>query len=101
MIGRIDRRAAAIVSAFVLPVFFFAPLRVLLNNTTDFTVSLSHVLVALLLVSTTLLAVFYVAGTLWPRVLLPAVVFLSIVAFLDFTIFLGLARHGPARRSTD
>ncbi len=94
-IARIDRGAAALVSAFVLPVFFFAPLRVFLNNTADFTVGLSHVLVALLLVSTTLLAVFYVAGTLWPRVLLPAVTFLSIVAFLEFTIFLDLARHAP------
>ena len=66
-IGRIDRRAAAIVSAFVLPVFFFAPLRVFLNNPTDFAVGLSHVLPALLLVSTTLFAVFYLAGTLWPQ----------------------------------
>ena len=94
-IARIDRGAAALVSAFVMPVFFFAPLRVFLNNTADFTVGLSHVLLALLLVSTTLLAVFYVAGTLWPRVLLPAVTFLSIVAFLEFTIFLDLARHAP------
>lgn len=94
-IGRFDRRAGAIVSAFTLQGFFFAPLRVFLNNTNDFTVGLSHVLVALLLASATLLAVLYLAATVWPRVLLPAVTFLSLVSFLELTIFLGLAQHRP------
>src|SRR5262245_16431622 len=93
--ARIDHGTVALVSALVLPVFFFAPLRVFLNNSADFTVGLSQVLGALLLTSATLLAVFYLAGMLWPRVVLPVVTFLSIVAFLEFTIFLDLARHAP------
>jgi len=91
----VERRAAATVAAFVLPVFLVAPLRVFLNNTTDFTVGLSHVLGALLLVSAALLAVLYVAARRWPSVVLPAVLFLGIAAFLEFTLFLGLARHRP------
>ena len=99
-IEQIDRRTAAIVSAFALQVFFFAPLRVFLNNTTDFAVGLSHVLVALLLVSTTLLAVLYVAGMLWPRVLLPAVIFLTSSPFWSSPyswVWLGTGRSTVGR----
>lgn len=94
-IGRIDWRAAAIVSAFVLQVFFFAPLQVFLNNILEFSVSFSRLFVVLLLVSTALVAVLYVAGKVWPRVVLPAVTFLSVVAFLEAKVFLGLAQHRP------
>jgi hypothetical protein len=92
-IGRMDWRAAVIASAFVLPVFFVAPLRVFVHNTADFSVGLSDVVAGLLWISIPLLAVFYVAGRLWPRVVLPALVALGVVAFLESTLFLNLAQH--------
>ena len=91
----IDWRAAVIASAFVLPVCFVAPLRAFVHNTADFSVGLSHVVAGLLLVCLPLLAVVYVAGRVWPRVVLPAVVALSVVAFLESTLFLSLAQHEP------
>ena len=96
-IGSIDWRAAVIATAFVLPVFFVAPLRAFVHNTADFSVGLSDVGGGLLSVCLPLLAVVYVAGRVWPRVVLPAVVALSVVAFLESTLFLSLAQH---RRST-
>ncbi len=94
-IGSIDWRAAAIASAFVLPVFFVAPLRAFVYNTADFSVGLSDVVAGLLRVCLPLLAVVYVAGRVWPRVVLPAVVALGVVAFLESTLFLSLAQHQP------
>jgi Sulfatase len=94
-IGSVDWRAALIASAFVLPIFFVAPLRVFAHNTADFSVGLSDVVVGLLLVCLPLLGVVYVAGRVWPRVVLPAVVALSVVAFLESTLFLSLAQHRP------
>ena len=94
-IRSIDWRAVVIASAFVLPVFFVAPLRVFVNNSSDFSVGLSDLAAGLLPVCLPLLAVVYVVGSLWPRVVLPAVVALSVVAFLESTLFLNLAQHRP------
>ena len=93
-IGGVRWRAAVIVCGFVLPVFLFAPLRVFLNNTADFTIGLPYLAAGLLLLSTILAAVLYAAGRRWPGVLCLAA-FLGIVAFLESTIFLSLAAHRP------
>ena len=56
---KIDWRVVAIVSAFVLQVFFFAPLEVYLNNIGQFSASFWHLVLLFLGVSTVLVAAFY------------------------------------------
>ena len=93
-IGEFGWREGVIVCGFVLPVFLFAPLRVFLHNTADFNIGLAYLLAGLALISAILSAVLYAAGRLWPGVISLAA-FLGIVAFLESTIFLSLARHRP------
>ena len=96
MISRLDWRVIAIVSAFVSQVFFFAPLQIFLNNITDFSVSFAHLCFLFLLVSSALIAVLYfAAGKLPSQIFLSTVTFLSVVAFIEFSVLFGLAGHRP------
>ena len=96
MIRRLDWRVIAIVSAFVSQVFFFAPLHVFLNNIVEFSVDFTHLLFLLLFVSSGLIAVLYLAaGRLPSQIFLAAVTFLSVVAFIEFSVLFGLAGHRP------
>ena len=96
MIRRVDWRAIAIVSAFVLQVCFFTPLQVFLNNVSEFSADFAQLLLLFLLVSSGLIAVLYLAaGKLSSQIFLAAVTFLSVVAFIESRIFFGLAGHQP------
>ncbi|MCZ6750987.1 MAG: sulfatase-like hydrolase/transferase [Acidobacteria bacterium] len=96
MMRRVDWRAIAIVSALVLPVCFFIPLQIFLNNIIEFSVSFAPLFLLFLLVSSGLIAVLYLAaGKLSSHIFLASVTFLSAVAFIESRIFFGLARHGP------
>lgn len=94
--ARISRGAtAAIVAALVLPVCFAGPLRVFLRNASDFPVPASTVAGAALLVSAVAFVPLYLAARLWPRVMVPLLAWLAIVAFAESSIFLALAGHRP------
>ena len=93
--GGTSWHAVAIVSAFVLPVFFFGPLQVFLNNTFEFSLTLSQVFWIFLIVAVGLIAVLYLLTRRWHQVFLPAMTCLSVVVFLESKIFLGLAEHRP------
>ena len=96
MIRRVDWRAIAIVSAFVLQVCFFTPLQIFLNNVIEFSANFAQLLLLFLLVSSGLIAVLYLAaGKLSSQIFLAAVTFLSVVAFIESRIFFGLAGHQP------
>ena len=96
MIRRVDWRAIAIVSAFVLQVCFFTPLQIFLNNVSEFSADFAQLLLLFLLVSSGLIAVLYLAaGKLSSQIFLAAVTFLSVVAFIESRIFFGLAGHQP------
>ena len=96
MMRRVDWRAIAIVSAFVLQVCFFTPLQIFLNNIIEFSVNFAPLFLLFLLVSSGLIAVLYLAaGKLSSQIFLAAVTFLSIVAFIESRIFFGLAGHQP------
>jgi hypothetical protein len=86
---------AAIVAALVLPVCFAGPVRVFLANASMLPVAASTVAVAALLLTAAAFVPLYLAARLWPRVLLPFLAALAIVAFAEFTIFLPLAAHRP------
>ena len=88
MIRRVDWRAIAIVSAFVLQVCFFTPLQIFLDNVIEFSVNFAQLLLLFLLVSSGLIAVLYLAaGKLSSQIFLAAVTFLSVVAFIESRIF--------------
>ncbi len=96
MIRRVDWRAIAIVSVFVLQVCFFTPLQIFLNNVSEFSANFAQLLLLFLLVSSGLIAVLYLAaGKLSSQIFLAAVTFLSVVAFIESRIFFGLAGHQP------
>ena len=96
MMRRVDWRAIAIVSAFVLPVCFFTPLQIFLNNITEFSVNFAPLFLLFLLVSSGLIAVLCLAaGKLSSQIFLAAVTFLSTAAFIESGIFFGLAGHQP------
>ncbi len=63
---KLDSRILAIVSAFVLQVFFFAPLEVYLNNIVEFSARFWHLVLLFLGVSTVLVAAFYLLARRWP-----------------------------------
>ena len=58
-------------------------------------VAASTVAGAALLLTAAAFVPLYLAARLWPRVLLPFLAALAIVAFAEFTIFLPLAAHRP------
>ena len=86
---------AVIVAALVLPICLTGPMRVFLTNASDFPVAASTVAGAALLLSAAAFVPLYVAARLWPRLMLPVLACLAIVAFAESTIFLALARHRP------
>ena len=96
MIRRVDWRIVAIVSAFVLQVFFFTPLQIFLNNIIEFSVNFVHLVFLFLFVSCSLIAVLSFAARKLPsQILLAAVTFLSVVAFIESRMLFGLAGHQP------
>lgn len=96
MMRRVDWRAIAIVSAFVLPVCFFIPLQIFLNNITEFSVNFAQLFLLFLLVSSGLIGVLYLAASrLSSQIFLAAVTFLSAAAFIESRVFFGLAEHQP------
>lgn len=94
--AKFDWRTVAIVSAFVLQVFFFAPLQIFLNNTTEFSVKFSQLVLVLLVFSFALVTILYLlASKLSKQIFLAVVTFLSVAAFLESRIFFSLAEHRP------
>jgi hypothetical protein len=95
MIDRIDGRIAAIIAALVVQVAFFAPLRIYLKNIVDFPIGVGEVVLGLTVLSAILLAILYAAALRLPELVVPAVIWLALVAFLESTVFIGLAAHRP------
>jgi len=92
---RIDRVPLAIVSAFVLPLVFFAPLQVYLNNVYEFSLRFTPLVGVLLGLAVVLVAGFYLLARRWPQTLLPVVSFLAVATFVESRILLPLAGHRP------
>jgi hypothetical protein len=85
-----------IVSAFVLQVFFFAPIHVISQNFGEFPVPFVNILALHLALSLALiLIVFLVVRILELHILTAALTFFSLVAFLESWLFYLLAGHHP------
>ena len=93
--ARIDWRLAALAAAFVLQIVFFAPLRVFLRNPTDFALGPLHALAGTATMAAVLVVLCYLPARRWPRLAVPLLALLAIVAWMESTIFLGLAGHRP------
>ncbi len=85
-----------IVSAFVLQIFFFAPVQVLAQNFGEFSVLFTDVLLSLLLISV-ILVVFLVFALekLKLPILFSTLTFLSVIGFLESRVLLTFAGHNP------
>ena len=85
-----------IVSAFVLQIFFFAPLQVLAQNFGEFSVLFTDVLLSLLLISVILIvSLAYILRLLNLPVLLSLLTLLSVIGFIESRFLLSFARHNP------
>ena len=91
-----DIPVALIVAAFVLQVFFFAPLQVLAQNFGEFSVRYVDVFVIHFVVSFGLVVVlFLLVRRFRVPLLLSGLTYLSVTAFLESRFLLALARHHP------
>lgn len=91
-----DFPATAIVSTFVLQIFWFAPLQILIQNFGEFSVQFSDVLLISSLSSIGLIMLISLAVRMPGRpVLLAVLTFLSTVMFLESRFGITLARHQP------
>ena len=91
-----DISITLIVSAFVLQIFFFAPLQALAQNFGEFSVLFTDVLLSLLLVSV-ILVVFlgFILQQLRSPILLSVLTLLSVIGFIESRFLLSFARHNP------
>ncbi len=91
-----DVSATLIVSAFVLQLFFFAPLQVIVLNFGEFSVGFTRVALIHLSLSIGLIVSLCLLVRIFRiRILLPILTFLSLVAFLESRFFLSFSRHLP------
>ena len=93
---RKDFPVVLIVCTFVLQVFFFAPLQILIQNFGEFSVGFFDLLLVFLIISCVLMVLLYLLVRLCRTPVIPsALVFLSVIAFLESRFFLGFANHHP------
>lgn len=91
---RNDFSITLIAAAFVLQMFFFAPIQVLAKNFSEFSVLFTDVLLSLLLIAVILMMLLaFVLEKLRLPVLLAATTCLSVTGFLESRFLLTFARH--------
>lgn len=85
-----------IVCTFVLQVFFYAPLQILMQNFGEFSVNFFDLLLVFLIISCVLVLLLYLLVRVCKTPVIPAaLVYLSVIAFLESRFFLGFANHHP------
>ncbi len=91
-----DFSITLIVSAFVLQIFFFAPLQVLAQNFGEFSVLFTDVLLGLLLISVILIVFLgFILRKLRLPILLSLLTLFSVIGFIESRFLLAFARHNP------
>ena len=95
-VASLDLRLLVIVSSLVFQIGFFVPLQVFLRNILEFSSGFTQLLGIFLLTSLTLTAVLYlIAVRIFGSLFQGGVALISVLFFLESTIFFVLAGHRP------